>query len=695
MTYEEIKDRLSKCEIALNSLKNGNHTNLSKEQVTNKVEKLQVLKESYKRLLKEADDMEDNGYVATDDEDKAEDLAKKGVKVKLTNEQEGIEFSKEETRVIAKKVGEALIKALREVGDEIETVKGRNIEPNSFEIYVKYKNDFEDEFSFYISEDTLHLVDFSFDKGIGEVGVKPSGEAIVHVDVIKNNLVKHFKSLNEQEYVKDIEVQADEEEEYEKLKQTENQSNEKYLDKLFNIILKYTKDPNDAEEELDNYISQGYQGFSIPLQANLSRDMEFISLTQQEHDEDTFRKEINEEETDRQKYLRILDMYKRAGRIDREAIKPKLEKAAQVLGIKLQLNEAPEGMYYIKVAVRDARQAIGILDDKYYKNVIFSGSDTYYFNDEQTAYDVLEDFGANDIEILDTNLDLFAENQEKDDYGRTGMEPRTFVDPEDMTVSARAEKLLNKEDVDIGHQDDEPDMLKQSVYDIATYAAKLYKQLDKYDKMDAEVDFPNWWQSKVILAKDYISKAQHYLEFEEKQPALDALALEGKEGASKEKEEEFHEKLDDLVHKTFGKREEELEENINPEVTKLVNRFVGGLAKRYDYDKQSAVNAIMTVLRQQGWKGVNEEFNPSIAPGSTYAIEVEDLGNKVALKQDNGQAVVIHKDDVDAVIENLNSLLESLNEQKATCCGKCGRVHVKGTKCKRPFLTGKDHCRNN
>jgi hypothetical protein len=38
---------------------------------------------------------------------------------------------------------------------------------------------------------------------------------------------------------------------------------------------------------------------------------------------------------------------------------------------------------------------------------------------------------------------------------------------------------------------------------------------------------------------------------------------------------------------------------------------------------------------------------------------------------------------------------DGLNEEKATCCGKCGRVHVKGTKCKRPFLTGKDHCRNN
>ena len=30
----------------------------------------------------------------------------------------------------------------------------------------------------------------------------------------------------------------------------------------------------------------------------------------------------------------------------------------------------------------------------------------------------------------------------------------------------------------------------------------------------------------------------------------------------------------------------------------------------------------------------------------------------------------------------------------ATCCGKCGRVHVKGN-CKRPYLKGKAHCRNN
>jgi len=104
-------------------------------------------------------------------------------------------------------------------------------------------------------------------------------------------------------------------------------------------------------------------------------------------------------------------------------------------------------------------------------------------------------------------------------------------------------------------------MLKKDIYDIATYAAKLYKQLNKYDQHDGEVDFPQWWQKKVILAREYMSAAQHYLEAEEKQPALDQLALESKDGASKEDETKFHKKLDTLVHKTFGKREDEMEED--------------------------------------------------------------------------------------------------------------------------------------
>ena len=77
-----------------------------------------------------------------------------------------------------------------------------------------------------------------------------------------------------------------------------------------------------------------------------------------------------------------------------------------------------------------------------------------------------------------------------------------------------------KEDKDIGHQDDEPDMLKSTALEIQEYGKKLYDALDKYDKMEDEVDFPNWWQSKLIVAKDYLQKAYHYLNSEEKKDGV-------------------------------------------------------------------------------------------------------------------------------------------------------------------------------
>jgi len=95
---------------------------------------------------------------------------------------------------------------------------------------------------------------------------------------------------------------------------------------------------------------------------------------------------------------------------------------------------------------------------------------------------------------------------------------------EPMKKAAKDKKKSSKmikEDIDVGHEDDEPDMLKATVYRIGEYAAELYKMLDMYDKMDSEVDFPDWWQEKIHLAADYMDKTKHYLEFETDQPALD------------------------------------------------------------------------------------------------------------------------------------------------------------------------------
>lgn len=93
---------------------------------------------------------------------------------------------------------------------------------------------------------------------------------------------------------------------------------------------------------------------------------------------------------------------------------------------------------------------------------------------------------------------------------------------EDYEAIIPAEEALD-EDLDIGHQDDEPNMLKSDLYRIAKYAMGLYKMVDRYDDIPGEVDFPHWWQSKIIKAKDYMVAAKHYLDGEEKVAQIDAM----------------------------------------------------------------------------------------------------------------------------------------------------------------------------
>jgi hypothetical protein len=76
------------------------------------------------------------------------------------------------------------------------------------------------------------------------------------------------------------------------------------------------------------------------------------------------------------------------------------------------------------------------------------------------------------------------------------------------------------EDLDVGHQDNEPGMLKSDVYRIAKMASMLYKQLDAYEKA-GEVDFPHWWQAKIIKAYDYLQAAYGYLDGEQKTNQID------------------------------------------------------------------------------------------------------------------------------------------------------------------------------
>ena len=67
------------------------------------------------------------------------------------------------------------------------------------------------------------------------------------------------------------------------------------------------------------------------------------------------------------------------------------------------------------------------------------------------------------------------------------------------------------EDTDLGHKDNEPGMLRADLSIIERYAEDLGEMMKDFDEMEEDIDFPHWWQAKIIKAKDYIVSAKHYL----------------------------------------------------------------------------------------------------------------------------------------------------------------------------------------
>ena len=78
------------------------------------------------------------------------------------------------------------------------------------------------------------------------------------------------------------------------------------------------------------------------------------------------------------------------------------------------------------------------------------------------------------------------------------------------------------EDLDLGHQDNEPHMIKGELYRIGKYAMELYQMVDKFEGK-GEVDFPAWWQAKITTAMNNMVSTKHYLDFETKEPTIDNI----------------------------------------------------------------------------------------------------------------------------------------------------------------------------
>jgi len=697
MTYKELKNRLNKCEYALKAIKDGTHKDISTIDVQKTTTQLNMIKESLQNQIKQLKEGNSKTYLVTpkkgqttavslgdDEKDALKDAddvkAIKGIDGEEIKE--GIEFTSDETKAIAKKVGQAVAKALKDSGDDVAHMKATHIEPNSFEIYVEYKNNSDDSFAFHLSKNKLHLADFSFNKALVDVSVKPSGEPILHVDVLANELVKHFKSLRENKDLKEDPYQTT----YIKVGRRDYKKAMSILDGNLdptyvkmdivdddgdgNVIIYFNfraSDDGEPGENVEAFIydaasdlqAQGIhvtgsshdidEGMDIndPVlmkmrasktkvarkkaivkggerhvgkkrellaklkakRAQVMKDMENDPSIEPEGGPvaDMYGDQLNKIDKDiaRASGRKQMDYDTAVGKVDEYAIDPaeygdigaaylkgfnkphslNLDQL-EMLGRKIvkQLykgdfeaakakhlkegsdddlftfgfdldkiqhvidhlkNNYSDQDYELHVGRGDTHPNAVTLNnpdmenDKELGNLLIAAEDQ-----EETDYQVNRQMQEDEEEDAKNDADYEAgwhddprkdEGDETDDYGRPHVDPkgsRTFLEPDEMLPHNRFKKMTQKEDTDIGHQDDEPSMLSATARETAEYSAKLLKKLQAYDQHDGEVDFPNWWQSKLILAREYMSAAFHYLDSEEKQPALDQLALESvvKEG---------------------------------------------------------------------------------------------------------------------------------------------------------------------
>ncbi len=153
------------------------------------------------------------------------------------------------------------------------------------------------------------------------------------------------------------------------------------------------------------------------------------------------------------------------------------------------------------------------------------GYTPFPMNEEQEAVirKYAESTGIAFENLLNMVAEAKAKKKAKKDYdgdGKIESSEEEYKGSRDKAI-----KQATNEDLDLGHQDNEPHMIKGELYQIAKKATELYKMLNALDNM-GEVDFPHWWQAKVVLAKNYLTGAKDYLD--------SALAIGNEDGEMEE-----------------------------------------------------------------------------------------------------------------------------------------------------------------
>ena len=447
---------------------------------------------------------------------------------KKIKEEVGRKYTAEESQAVGKTVGKSLLKVLRAQGDEVVDIRLTGVGLNKFNIRVKYGNDKgHDVFKFTLNPDTE---DITLISGTGEE------EQLVDFIITQGNTVS--------------------------LPTPELES------KLADAMKKYTSEPSDAEydqmaamepesdpSQIGKYIPEGDMNDPVAVKLRAAK-----MVTPTPTPTKTYSAKLNALQAERTRILAdmeqeaeleggpVADKYgAMLTRIDNAIAKIK-SNSSQIdetieqnsatfkvgdkvtyLGAPGEITAAEDryGKQYVSVAYNKGQgrtKVSGVLatngDVEHAKSIEEKQLTKPELKKREEIVKAMKKQGepkdARTYAIATAQAKKVAESAKPDyiDIDKDGNRK------ESMKKAVQDKKLA--EDLDIGHQDNEPEMLKADLYKIAKYAISLYKMMDELQH-EGEVDFPHWWQAKVIKASSYLASAKHYLEFERNQPAIDAV----------------------------------------------------------------------------------------------------------------------------------------------------------------------------
>ena len=145
---------------------------------------------------------------------------------------------------------------------------------------------------------------------------------------------------------------------------------------------------------------------------------------------------------------------------------------------------------------------------------------------------------------------------------------------------------------------------------------------------------------------------------------------------------------DDIANEEFGMDYDQLGSNEQQWVHDEIDNMPIKEAKKDIYDK-FLENPTSPKGRA---KAIISKFKKKYGEDATE-MAVDRFSKQNNLKPEEKYILkYITKNDIKITSQPGGPNLSAVNEAKATCCHRCGRVHVKGSGCKKPYLKGKDSC---